>query len=222
MRLKCRLMQALKMKVQAMKVELKSIVNKKTGNIELADSVFGIVPREDIIARVIKWQLAKRRAGTHKVKSRSEIAKTGAKMFRQKGTGRARHGPASVVQFRGGGVVHGPVVRDHGHDLPKKIRKLGLRSVLSAKAASGKLLILDKLQSDGKTASLRAKLYALGVSNALIIGDEKLDNQFAQAAANIPLVDVLPSPGINVYDAVRRDMLVMTKEAVNYVEERLK
>ena len=215
-------MQVLKMKVQMMKVELKSIVNKKTGNIELADSVFGIVPREDIVARVVKWQLAKRRAGTHKVKSRSEIAKTGAKMFRQKGTGRARHGSGSVVQFRGGGVAHGPVVRDHGHDLPKKVRKLGLRSVLSAKAASGKLLIVDKLQSDGKTASLRAKLHALGVSNALIIGDEKLDNQFAQAAANIPLVDVLPSQGINVYDAVRRDMLVMTKEAVNYVEERLK
>ena len=135
---------------------------------------------------------------------------------------RARHGSGSVVQFRGGGVAHGPVVRDHGHDLPKKVRKLGLRSVLSAKAASGKLLIVDKLQSDGKTASLRAKLHALGVSNALIIGDEKLDNQFAQAAANIPLVDVLPSQGINVYDAVRRDMLVMTKEAVNYVEERLK
>ena len=210
------------MKVQVMKVELKSIVNKKTGNIELADSVFGIVPREDIVARVVKWQLAKRRAGTHKVKSRSEIAKTGAKMFRQKGTGRARHGAGSVVQFRGGGVVHGPVVRDHGHDLPKKVRKLGLRSVLSAKAASGKLLIVDNLQSDGKTASLRAKLHALGVSNALIIGDEKLDNQFAQAAANIPLVDVLPSQGINVYDAVRRDILVMTKEAVNYVEERLK
>ena len=222
MRLKCRLMQVLKVKVQAMKVELKSIVSKKTGNIELADSVFGIVPREDIVARVIKWQLAKRRAGTHKVKSRSEIAKTGAKMFRQKGTGRARHGSGSVVQFRGGGVAHGPVVRDHGHDLPKKVRKLGLRSVLSAKAASGKLLIVDKLQSDGKTASLRAKLYALGVSNALIIGDENLDSQFAQAAANIPLVDVLPSQGINVYDAVRRDMLVMTKEAVNYVEERLK
>ena len=222
MRLKCRLMQVPKKKVQVMKVELKSIVNKKTSNIELADSVFGIVPREDIVARVVKWQLAKRRAGTHKVKSRSEIAKTGAKMFRQKGTGRARHGPGSVVQFRGGGVVHGPVVRDHGHDLPKKIRKLRLRSVLSAKAASGKLLIVDKLQSDGKTASLRAKLHDLGVLNALIIGDEKLDNQFAQAAANIPLVDVLPPQGINVYDAVRRDMLVMTKEAVNYVEERLK
>ena len=120
-----------------MKAELKSIGNKKTNNIELADSVFGITPREDIIARVVKWQLAKRRSGTHKVKSRSEIAKSGAKMFRQKGTGRARHGAASVSQFRGGGIVHGPVVRDHSHSLPKKVRKLGLRSVLSAKAASG-------------------------------------------------------------------------------------
>ncbi len=205
-----------------MKVELKSIGSKKSGNIELADTVFGITPREDIVARVIKWQLAKRRAGTHKVKSRSEIAKTGAKMFRQKGTGRARHGPASVVQFRGGSVVHGPVVRDHGHDLPKKVRKLGLRSVLSAKAAAGKLIIVDKLQSDGKTASLKSKLDSLGASNALVIGGETLEINFMRAASNIPLVDVLPSQGLNVYDAVRRDMLVMTKEAVSFTEERLK
>lgn len=205
-----------------MKAELKSIGNKKTSNIELADSVFGITPREDIIARVVKWQLAKRRAGTHKVKSRSEIAKTGAKMFRQKGTGRARHGAASVVQFRGGGVVHGPVVRDHGHDLPKKVRKLGLRSVLSAKAASGKLIIVDNLESDGKTASLKAKLTGWGVSNALVIGGETLENGFVRAAANIPLIDVLPSQGLNVYDAVRRDVLVMTKDAVDFIEERLK
>ena len=205
-----------------MKAELKSIGNKKTSNIELADSVFGITPREDIIARVVKWQLAKRRAGTHKVKSRSEIAKTGAKMFRQKGTGRARHGAASVVQFRGGGVVHGPVVRDHGHDLPKKVRKLGLRSVLSAKAASGRLIIVDNLESDGKTASLKAKLTGLGVSNALVIGGETLENGFVRAAANIPLIDVLPSQGLNVYDAVRRDVLVMTKDAVDFIEERLK
>jgi len=205
-----------------MKAELKSIGNKKTSNIELADSIFGITPREDIIARVVKWQLAKRRAGTHKVKSRSEIAKTGAKMFRQKGTGRARHGAASVVQFRGGGVVHGPVVRDHGHDLPKKVRKLGLRSILSAKAASGKLIIVDNLESDGKTASLKAKLTGLGVSNALVIGGETLENGFVRAAANIPLIDVLPSQGLNVYDAVRRDVLVMTKDAVDFIEERLK
>ena len=205
-----------------MKAELKSFGNKKTSNIELADSVFGIAPREDIIARVVKWQLAKRRSGTHKVKSRSEIAKTGAKMFRQKGTGRARHGAASVVQFRGGGVVHGPVVRDHGHDLPKKVRKLVLRSVLSAKAASGNLIIVDNLESDGKTASLKAKLTGLGVSNALVIGGETLENGFVRAAANIPLIDVLPSQGLNVYDAVRRDVLVMTKDAVDFIEERLK
>ena len=210
------------MRELVMKAELKSIGNKKTSNIELADSVFGITPREDIIARVVKWQLAKRRAGTHKVKSRSEIAKTGAKMFRQKGTGRARHGAASVVQFRGGGVVHGPVVRDHGHELPKKVRKLGLRSVLSAKAASGKLIIVDNLESDGKTASLKAKLTGLGVSNALVIGGETLENEFVRAAANIPLIDVLPSQGLNVYDAVRRDVLVMTKDAVDFIEERLK
>ena len=205
-----------------MKVKLKSIGNKKTSDMELSDSVFGITPREDIIARVVKWQLAKRRAGTHKVKSRSEITKTGAKMFRQKGTGRARHGSASVVQFRGGGVVHGPVVRDHGHDLPKKVRKLGLRSVLSAKAASGKLIIVDKLVSDGKTNSLKAKLTGLGASNALVIGGETLEKDFVRAAANIPLIDVLPSQGINVYDAVRRDILIMTKDAVEFVEERLK
>lgn len=205
-----------------MKVELKSIGNKKSGNIELADNIFGINPREDIVARVIKWQLAKRRAGTHKVKSRSEIAKTGAKIFRQKGTGRARHGPASVVQFRGGGVVHGPVVREHGYNLPKKIRKLGLRSVLSAKAATGKLIIVDKLQSDGKTASLKSKLTSLGVSNALVVGGATLEVEFIRAASNIPLIDVLPFQGLNVYDAVRHDMLVISKEAVSFIEERLK
>ena len=205
-----------------MKAKLKSIGNKKTSDMELSDSVFGITPRKDIIARVVKWQLAKRRAGTHKVRSRSEIAKTGGKMFRQKGTGRARHGAATVVQFRGGGVVHGPVVRDHGHDLPKKVRKLGLRSVLSAKAASGKLIIVDKLVSDGKTTSLKAKLNDLGISNALVIGGETLEKDFVRAAANIPLIDVLPSQGINVYDAVRRDILIMTKDAVEFVEERLK
>ena len=171
---------------------------------------------------MIKWQLAKRRAGTHKVKSRSEIAKTGAKIFRQKGTGRARHGPASVVQFRGGGVVHGPVVREHGYNLPKKIRKLGLRSVLSAKAATGKLIIVDKLQSDGKTASLKSKLTSLGVSNALVVGGATLEVEFIRAASNIPLIDVLPFQGLNVYDAVRHDMLVISKEAVSFIEERLK
>jgi len=130
-----------------MKIDVKTIDNKAAGDITLTDAVFGVAPRADIVARVVKWQLAKRRAGTHKVKSRAEVAITTAKMFKQKGTGRARHGSAAVVQFRGGGVVHGPVVRDHGHALPKKVRRLGLRSALSTKAAEGKLLVIDSLAS---------------------------------------------------------------------------
>ena len=179
-----------------MKIDVKTIDNKAAGNITLADAVFGVAPRSDIVARVVKWQLAKRRAGTHKVKSRAEVAITTAKMFKQKGTGRARHGSAAAVQFRGGGVVHGPVVRDHGHALPKKVRQLGLRSALSTKAAEGKLLVLDSLastgESAGKTAKLRDQLGKLGAENALIIGGAELDASFVKAARNIPLVDVLP------------------------------
>ena len=139
---------------------MKTMDNKPAGNITLADEVFGVALRSDIVARVVKWQLAKRRAGTHKVKSRSEVAMTTAKMFKQKGTGRARHGSAAVVQFRGGGVVHGPVVRDHGHALPKKVRQLGLRCALSSKASEGKLLVIDSLASTGKSAGKTAKLRA--------------------------------------------------------------
>ena len=209
-----------------MKIDVKTIDNKAAGDITLADAVFGVAPRTDIVARVVKWQLAKRRAGTHKVKSRAEVAITTAKMFKQKGTGRARHGSAAVVQFRGGGVVHGPVVRDHGHVLPKKVRQLGLRSALSTKAAEGKLLILDSLASTGKaagkTAKLREQLVKLGVENALIIGGAELDASFVKAARNIPLVDVLPQQGINVYDILRRDVLVLSKDAAAHLEERLK
>lgn len=143
-------------------------------------------------------------------------------MFRQKGTGRARAGAASVVQFRGGGVVHGPVVRSHGHKLPKKVRQLGMRSVLSAKAAAGKLIIVDELKSDGKTAGLRGQLDKLGANNALIIGGDSLDEGLVRAAGNLPLVDVLPQQGLNVYDAMRRDVLVLAKDAVAFIEERLK
>ena len=209
-----------------MKLDVRTIDNKTAGNITLADTVFSVAPRSDIVARVIKWQLAKRRAGTHKVKSRSEVAMTTAKMFKQKGTGRARHGSAAVVQFRGGGVVHGPVVRDHGHALPKKVRQLGLRSALSTKAAEGKLLVLDSLESKGKsagkTAKLREQLIKLGADNALIIGGAELNKAFVNAARNIPLVDVLPQQGINVYDILRRDVLVLSKDAVSHLEERLK
>jgi len=209
-----------------MKIDVKTIDNKAAGDITLADAVFGVAPRADIVARVVKWQLAKRRAGTHKVKSRAEVSITTAKMFKQKGTGRARHGSAAVVQFRGGGVVHGPVVRDHGHALPKKVRQLGLRSALSAKAAEGKLLVIDSLastgKSAGKTARLREQLSKLGAENALIIGGAELDAAFVKAARNIPLVDVLSQQGINVYDILRRDVLVLSKDAAAHLEERLK
>jgi len=212
--------------MKAMKLDVKTMDNKPAGNITLADEVFGVALRSDIVARVVKWQLAKRRAGTHKVKSRSEVAMTTAKMFKQKGTGRARHGTAAVVQFRGGGVVHGPVVRDHGHALPKKVRQLGLRSALSSKVAEGKLLVVDNLastgKSAGKTAKLRDQLTKLGADNALIVGGAELDTAFVNAARNIPLVDVLPQQGINVYDILRRDVLVLSKDAAAHLEERLK
>lgn len=209
-----------------MKVAVKTLNNKSAGEVVLADSVYGVAPRGDIIARVVKWQLAKRRSGTHKVKSRSEVTATTAKMFRQKGTGRARHGAASVVQFRGGGVVHGPIVRDHGHHLPKKVRQLGLRCALSSKVADGKLLVIDKLASGGKdagkTANLRSQLAKLGAENALIVGGAELNEAFTKAARNIPMVDVLPQQGINVYDILRRDVLVLSKDAAVHLEERLK
>ena len=205
-----------------MKVKVTTLESKAAGDITLADEVFAITPRSDIVARVVNWQLAKRRAGTHKVKSRGEITRTTAKMYRQKGTGRARHGAASVVQFRGGGVVHGPVVRDHGHALPKKIRKLGLRSALSAKAAEGKMIVVDELKAAGKTAALKAKLAKLGAENALFVGGAELDDKFVRAASNLPFVDVLPQQGINVYDILRRDVLVLSKDAAAHLEERLK
>ena len=147
-------------------------------------------------------------------------------MFRQKGTGNARHGPRSVVQFRGGGVVHGPVVRDHGHSLPKKVRQLGLKSALSSKAADGKIIVIDELKASGKnamkTAALKAKLAKLGAENALIIGGAELDSNIVKAASNLPFVDVLPQQGINVYDILRRDVLVLSKDAAAHLEERLK
>ena len=205
-----------------MKINVVALDSKKAGSVDVSDTIFGIEPRADIVAHVVKCQLAKRRAGTHKVKGRSEIAKTKAKMYNQKGTGRARHGAASVVQFRGGGVVHGPVVRSHGHSLNKKVRSLGMKSALSAKQAAGKLIVVDSLAADGKTASLKAQLSALGATNALIIGGEKVDEMFGRAAANIAHIDVLPQQGINVYDVIRRDTLVLSKDAVAYLEERLK
>jgi large subunit ribosomal protein L4 len=204
-----------------MKISVKTLDNKAAGDVTVKDDVFGIEPRGDIMARVVNWQLAKRRAGTHRVKIRSEIARTGAKMGRQKGSGRARHGAASSNIFRGGGVSHGPVVRDHGFSLQKKVRQLGLKSALSSKARDGKLIIIDKLASDGKTATLKATLAKCGIENALIIGGAEIDALFSRAASNIPLLDVLPQQGINVYDILRRDTLVLTKDSVAHLEERL-
>ena len=210
------------MRERLMKINVVAIDSKKAGSVDVSDSIFAIEPRADIVARVVKWQLAKRRAGTHKVKGRSEIARTKAKMYNQKGTGRARHGAASVVQFRGGGVVHGPQVRSHAHALNKKVRALGLRSALSAKQSAGKLVVVDSLAADGKTSALKAQLTKLGATNALIIGGEAIDENFGRAAANIAHVDVLPQQGINVYDIVRRDVLVLSKDAATHLEERLK
>lgn len=206
-----------------MKAKVITIDNKAAGEIELADTVFGAPVRKDILARMVNYQLAKRRAGTHKVKGRSEVAGTGAKIYRQKGTGRARHGDKKAPQFRGGGQVFGPHPRDHGHSLTKKVRAMALRCALSAKQADGKLVIIDEAALESpKTKALKEKLAALGWSNALVVGGAEIDNNLSLAARNIVGIDVLPTQGANVYDILRRDMLVLTKSAVEGLEARLK
>jgi large subunit ribosomal protein L4 len=206
-----------------MKSKVLTLDNKAAGDIDLDDAVFGADVRKDILARMVNYQLAKRRAGTHKTKSRGEVQGTTKKAYKQKGTGRARHGSLRVVQYRGGGVVFGPVVRDHGHSLTKKVRKLAMKSALSAKQADGKLIILDEVKlGDGKTKALVEKLGKLGLSSALIVGGVEIDSNFARAAQNIAMIDVLPIQGANVYDILRRDTLVLTREAVQTLEARLK
>ncbi|MGF1632000.1 MAG: 50S ribosomal protein L4 [Kiloniellaceae bacterium] len=206
-----------------MKCPVTTLDNKKSGEIDLDDSVFGLPARKDILARVVNWQLAKRRAGTHKVKTRGEVSGSTRKLFRQKGTGNARMGSARTTQRRGGGTVFGPVVRDHSHALNKKVRKLGLKTALSAKAAEGKLIVVDDIAvKEPKTADLAKKFAALGWSSVLIIDGAQVDGGFATAARNLPLVDVLPQQGANVYDILRRETLVLTKGAVEALEARLK
>ncbi len=206
-----------------MKSKVINLDNKAAGEIELSTEVFGVEVRKDLLARMVNWQLAKRRTGTHKVKTRGEISGSTRKMYRQKGTGRARHGSARVTQFRGGATVFGPTPRDHGHKLQKKVRKMALKSALSAKQADGKLIILDEASLKApKTKDLAVRLGKLGWSNVLIVGGAEIDANFARAAANIPNLDVLPSQGANVYDILRRDTLVLTKEAVENLEARLK
>jgi len=203
-----------------MQIEIKTLDNGSAGNAELPDEIFAAKPRADIMARVVHWQLAKRRAGTHKAKGMGEVQGTTRKPYRQKGTGNARQGSLRAPQFRTGGVVHGPVVRDHGYDLPKKVRRLGLISALSQKAADGKLVVLDAAASGGKTRELQAKLKALGWSSTLVV-DRAVDAGFLRASRNIVGIDVLPTIGANVYDILAHDVLAITTAGIEGLKERL-
>jgi large subunit ribosomal protein L4 len=206
-----------------MQLKIMSLDGKEGGSIELPDAIFGLEPRPDILHRCVRWQLAKRQAGTHDVKNRAEIHRTGKKMYRQKGTGSARHGSARVNLFRGGGRSFGPTPRSHAIDLPKKVRALALKHALSAKAKDGGIIVLDKATvKDGKTKVLAENFSKLGLANALIIDGAQVDNGFANAARNIPNIDVLPVQGINVYDILRRHKLVLTKSALEALEARFK
>ncbi len=206
-----------------MKCPVTTLDNKKAGELDLDEAVFGLPIRRDILARMVNWQLAKRRAGTHKTKTRGEVSGSTRKLFRQKGTGRARAGSIRVSQRRGGGVVFGPRPREHGHDLPKKVRRLALKTALSSKLAEGKLAVLEQANmAEARTKELSQQLSTLGWSSVLVIDGAAVDAGFARAAKNIPGVDVLPQQGANVYDILRRDMLVLTKDAVQALEARLK
>lgn len=206
-----------------MKADVITLEAKKAGDITLDEAIFGVTARADILHRVVNWQLAKRRAGTHAVQFRSDVSRTGARYGRQKGGGTARHGSRRSNIFVGGGRAFGPIPRDHGFSLPKKVRKLGLKTALSSKQAEGKLIIVDVAElKDGKTKELQAKLEKMGLKNALFVDGAEVNENFLRAARNIPNIDVLPSQGANVYDILRRDTLVLTTAAVAQLEERLK
>ncbi len=205
-----------------MKVNVVTLENKAAGELELNDTVFGLAPRKDILARVVEWQRAKARAGTHKTKTRAEVSGTGKKPFKQKGTGGARQGTTRGPHQEGGGRAHGPVVRSHAYDLPKKVRALGLKHALSSKQAEGKLFILSDVDvKEGKTKTLIANFSALGFIKPLIITGAVVNESFANAARNVIGVDVLPVQGANVYDILRHKELVLTKEAVEALQTRL-
>ncbi|MEO1193090.1 MAG: 50S ribosomal protein L4 [Pseudomonadota bacterium] len=205
-----------------MKVQVHTLDQESSGDLELSDAVFGLPPRADILARMVSYQLAKRRQGTHKVKGRSEVQGSTRKLFRQKGSGNARMGNSRTPIRRGGGVAHGPQVRSHDHQLTKKVRRLALKTALSTKAAEGRLVVLDQAKmEEAKTKVLREKFTALGWNSVLIIDGSELDEGFARAARNLPLVDVLPQQGANVHDILRRDTLVLTRDAVAALEARL-
>ncbi len=205
-----------------MKVNVISLDNAVVGDVELSSDVFGLPVRPDILQRVVEWQRARRQAGTHKAKGISEVSGTTKKPFKQKGTGNARQGSMRSAQFRGGGCIFGPVVRSHAYDLPKKVRKLGLKTALSAKLAEGKLRVVRNVDiDDHKTSALHARLAALGLSSVLVIDGHDVNKNFLLAASNIIGVDVLPQQGANVYDILRHDELVLTEAAVKCLEERL-
>ncbi|MBM3593718.1 MAG: 50S ribosomal protein L4 [Alphaproteobacteria bacterium] len=199
-----------------------TLENTQAGEIELPEALFGATPRADIMARVVHWQLAKRRAGTHKAKGMSEVSGTTKKPYRQKGTGNARQGSLRAPQYRKGGVVHGPVVRDHGYSLNKKVRRLGLISALSQKAAEGKLVVLENaaLAADAKTGAIAAKVKALGWKSVLVV-DAAADENFARCVRNLPKVQVLPTIGANVYDILNHEVLAVTRAGVEALKERL-
>src|SRR6266852_4918916 len=206
-----------------MELKITTLDGEEKGSVSLSDTIFGLEPRQDLIQRCVVWQLAKRRTGTHKVKGRAEIWRTGKKMYKQKGTGGARHGSARVPQFRGGGRAFGPVVRSHATDLPKKVRALALRHALSAKAKDGGLIVIESAKLEAaKTKALIGHFSGLGLTNALIIDGAEVHAGFATAARNIPNIDVLPVQGINVYDILRRQKLVLTKAALDALEARFK
>ena len=205
-----------------MKLKVIKLDGASAGSVELGDDIFGLDPRVDILHRVVRWQRNKAQAGTHKVKTRSETSYSKKKIYRQKGTGGARHGDRNAPIFRKGGVYKGPTPRSHGHDLPKKVRTLGLKHALSAKAKEGSLVILDKASSSGKTAELAKQVKNLGWKRALVIDGAEVNGEFAQAARNIEGLDILPTIGANVYDILKRDTLVLTKAGVEALEARLK
>jgi len=206
-----------------MKIAVKTLDNKAAGDITLDASVFGAEIRQDVLHQMVTYQLAKRRGGNHSTQTRSDVSRTGKKPFKQKGTGSARAGDRSRVIDRGGQVAHGPVVRSHATELPKKVRQLAMKSALSAKAKEGKLIIVDVLvPKDHKTKAMVEAFKTLGFESALIVGGKEIDANFARATRNLPKVDVLPVQGANVYDILRRDTLVLTKDAVNDLTERLK
>ncbi len=205
-----------------MEVAVRNLAGEQVGSLELSDAVFGVPVREDILHRVVRWQLAKRRAGTHKVKGRSEVSGSGRKIYRQKGTGRARHGARTANIFVGGGRAFGPVPRDHSIDLPKKVRKLGLRCALSAKAREGCLMVLDRAAlEEPRTRVLAERLASLGLGSALFVVEGEPERNFALASRNLPKIGLLPQQGANVYDILRHDVLVLTQDAARLLEERL-